>query len=110
MVLIHLSMSVQCVVDECLIYTMSFSAVSSPSPSYHDLQAMAMGFGVVSFIVILLLVVAIITAVVLYARELLYIYCTHCAYVYMVICYGGYHIMHGNRYVTDIHVGVKFQT
>ena len=90
---------------------MSLSAVSSPSPSYHDLQAMVMGFGVVSFIVILLLVVAIITAVVLYTRELLYIYCIHCAYVYMVICYGGYHnVMHGNRYVTDIQVGVKFQT
>ena len=61
---------------------MSLSAVSSPSPSYHDLQAMVMGFGVVSFIAILLLVVAIITAVVLYACELLYIYTAHTVHMY----------------------------
>lgn len=49
---------------------MSISAVSSPALSYNDLQTIVITIAVAFFVVILLFVVAIVTAVVLYTRGL----------------------------------------
>ena len=55
--------------DECPSPIMPSSAASSSAPSYSNLQAMVIAFGVALFILILLLMGAIVTAVVLYASE-----------------------------------------
>ena len=58
-------------IDTCLIIlALSTSAAFSSSPSYQDLKAMVIAFGVVLFILLFLLVLAVVAAALLYASEL----------------------------------------